>query len=361
MAATVSYNNTPNFSHLSLADSASVDDALKYVLQDRHKEDQGPQLVKNIIEKTGLLNVGDLRRLTDHDWRSLEGVPAICRIYLKYVIRSSARPGGVKAITPSAAVVGPAPTPKNNEVLFMELLQQEFNYGQPFEMSLYNSHVTMLASMGFGQDSAMEALCITENKSAEAALEVLLTMSDKDARAKRRQEVADRLGRRGALNSGGQSSQALYSQLASLQQRFDQEKVSRTKAENDLKTYIANTPRKLYKAYLKGVISDELINIQEFQQMKMYREKKKITDADHLAVLKELNLSVEQFEEMKKFDVKAKGDNECVVCLDRKKTHVIFNCMHLCLCDVCVDTVTGKSNKCPMCSKKITKVVRIFT
>jgi len=127
-----------------------------------------------------------------------------------------------------------------------------------------------------------------------------------------------------------------------------------------MKTYIANTPRKMYKAYLKGILSDELINIQEFQQMKLYREKKKITDSDHLAVLKELNMTVEQFEEMKKFDAKAKGDNECVVCLDRKKDHVIFNCMHLCLCEQCVGTVTGKSNKCPMCSKKITKVVRIF-
>lgn len=70
-------------------------------------------------------------------------------------------------------------------------------------------------------------------------------------------------------------------------------------------------------------------------------------------ILKELQLTPKQFEEMKKF--RSKGENECVVCLDKPKDHVIFNCMHLCLCEDCVVTVTNKKNaKCPLCSKKIT-------
>jgi hypothetical protein len=55
---------------------------------------------------------------------------------------------------------------------FLIALQDDFNFGQPFDMSLYSHNLSMLGSMGFKRDEAMEALCVTENKSVEAALEV---------------------------------------------------------------------------------------------------------------------------------------------------------------------------------------------
>ena len=62
---------------------------------------------------------------------------------------------------------------------------------------------------------------------------------------------------------------------------------------------------------------------------------------------------------MKKFDQKDKRDTECVVCLDKPRDHVIMNCMHLCLCEDCAATFQQPS--CPLCSKKVRKIVRIFT
>jgi hypothetical protein len=45
--------------------------------------------------------------------------------------------------------------------------------GQPFDMSLYQNHLQMLAAMGFKTEEAMEALVTTENKGIEGALEIL--------------------------------------------------------------------------------------------------------------------------------------------------------------------------------------------
>ncbi len=66
----------------------------------------------------------------------------------------------------------------------MEQLQDEFNFGQPFDMSLYQENLSMLAAMGFNNEEAMEALVITENKGVEGALEILF-QHDKTFRVKR--------------------------------------------------------------------------------------------------------------------------------------------------------------------------------
>jgi Zinc finger, C3HC4 type (RING finger) len=77
-----------------------------------------------------------------------------------------------------------------------------------------------------------------------------------------------------------------------------------------------------------------------------------------------VQLAEAEFEAMKNFSGKgggAKRDNECVVCLDKPKDHVIMNCMHLCLCEDCAVDFSEPKAKCPMCSKRVRKVVRIFT
>ena len=61
---------------------------------------------------------------------------------------------------------------------------------------------------------------------------------------------------------------------------------------------------------------------------------------------------------MKEFVLKR--DEECVVCLENKKTHVISPCMHMCLCADCATGFEGKNAKCPMCSKKVGNIARIY-
>jgi Zinc finger, C3HC4 type (RING finger)/Ubiquitin family len=48
--------------------------------------------------------------------------------------------------------------------------------------------------------------------------------------------------------------------------------------------------------------------------------------------------------------------SECVVCLERRSSHVLIPCGHLCLCGSCVTSVT----RCPICRKFIRRSLRVY-
>jgi hypothetical protein len=48
---------------------------------------------------------------------------------------------------------------------------------------------------------------------------------------------------------------------------------------------------------------------------------------------------------------------ECVVCLDAMKTHAIVPCGHLCLCESCSTRIR---TKCPICTRSITDIIKIY-
>jgi hypothetical protein len=370
---TLTFAILPSFGHLAFSDSATVEEALQYVLQARNKTDGGDSLLGKIKELTGSVTVGDLRRLTDPDWNKMD-VPAMCRIYLKCVVRQSGRTG-----TPTSS------TPKSST--FMEELQNDFNYGQAFDLSLYTSSLQQLASMGFKQEEAMEALCITENKSVESALEVLF-VGKENVKKRKRVEAVAKLGRtanrRGsqsspppsaspasnseATNSGpssssssSSSSESMAKELVNMRMQMDQEKKIRQKLELDLKTQQGAVGRTVYKEFLRGMITDPSTGNAEFDQLKLFARKKQISDSEHVKILGELNYSKQQFDDLKKSGDSKADSKDCVVCLDKPKDHIILNCMHLCLCEECGPQYANKRNaKCPMCSKRVVEIRRVY-
>lgn len=363
MAATLVYHITPSFTQLAIPDNSPVEDVIRYICQLRSKEQSIQPLFISIVQQTHATTVGDLRKLTDTEWHSLHNVPVMMRILLKNLVRQSVRGTLTK-------------TSQGDP--FLVALQDDFNYGQPFDMSLYSHNLSMLGSMGFKRDEAMEALCVTENKSVESALEYLF-LSDPTQRRRLRSEVVERLGRTASKVKNQQEAQAAAKELAEkahsnnasnhlstnelslLRQQLQAERNARLKVESEIKSHLDVLPRLVYKEFIKGLIADETISIVEYEQLKLYRDKKKISMSDHLLVLSELGLTNEKFESMKKFEVGAKRENECVVCLDKPKSHVILPCMHLCLCDDCAVSWVKKNAKCPICSKKLTQILRIFT
>src|SRR5436309_1485208 len=86
----------PSFSQLVLPDPLPVKDALSYVYAARNRDPseesqaaRANQILHTLHLATGgSQTVGDLRRLSDHDWKSLD-LSAICRIYLKHIVRQS--------------------------------------------------------------------------------------------------------------------------------------------------------------------------------------------------------------------------------------------------------------------------------
>lgn len=345
MTAAVQFALVPNFTHLALSDDQLVEEALQHVLQVRSKSDEDKKIQDAITDKTGCITVGDLRKMTDHEWKSLD-VPALCRIYLKYVVRQSARlkPGGSRS--------------------FLEVLQDDFNMGQPFDISQYDASITNLGAMGFSSDEALEALLITENKGIEKALE-LLFQPDKSIRAQKRQEAVLRIGKKvdsdKPAEAEAETGAVSSAELSSLRRQVEAERQRRQKMEIDQNAKEAKNRLASYMNYIKGLTAGEIITTSAFEQLQLYRKNENITDAEHEQTIRDLGWMMAQFDGMKKFDQKDKRDTECVVCLDKPKDHVIMNCMHLCLCEDCAPDFAKDDASCPLCSKKVRKVVRIFT
>merc|ERR1719499_2653056 len=50
--------------------------------------------------------------------------------------------------------------------------------------------------------------------------------------------------------------------------------------------------------------------------------------------------------------------NDCVICQDEPKSHIILPCMHLCVCGTCAQEY--KLKDCPLCMKRFTSIKKVF-
>lgn len=358
---------TPSFNSLVLDDSSPVSDALIEVMRARGQLDHDGSILNTIMQQTRSSTVGDLRRLTDHDWRAIE-IPAIARIYLKYVVRQSAR-----------STVG-----VDIDVGLVKL-QDEFNYGRPIMIKDFEPELNVLVSMGFTQFQSLESLCITGNKSVEGALE-LLFLPNPAEREKKRQEAVFRLGRgvdggahegrvRGRGVDGGahegrvrgntgmyddgdppsSDKSNLLKQLVLLKRQCEEERQLRERSDIQWKLKLQQVSRTAYKDYVRSVVAEDRT---VGEQLTMYREIYGISAVEHDRALTDVGISAEQFENIR--DCKVSRLNECVVCLTHSKEYVLLNCMHVCLCESCVPQFQGRGKNCPICGVTVSKVARVF-
>jgi hypothetical protein len=55
------------------------------------------------------------------------------------------------------------------------------------------------------------------------------------------------------------------------------------------------------------------------------------------------------------------SNDDCVVCMDKKKTDMFLPCGHRCVCAACAQTVSGgAAAACPICRKPITGTMRVY-
>lgn len=337
----------PSFHSLSFSDEDPIELALNHVLKVRKKNDPNGTVLQTIEETVGRNTIGELRKLTDHEWHSL-GIPAICRTYLKYCVRQS-----------SKKMTSPRRSKTNSKNSFMVELQNDFNFGEPFRMEDFKEKLKIIANMGFSHDEAMEALCITENKTVDAALDILLTC-DEQRKQQKRAEVVQRCGRmvKRAQSKISTNSPELQRQINTLTNQLKQSLSEKENLKSELKKYTDGISKMAYLEYLRGVTSDRSLSKKSFKKLQQYQMQQKISNHEHVKALKELGIKHQEFEEMK--DFKLKQSQECVVCLEKPKTHVIFDCMHMCLCETCVVNFK-RGQKCPMCSKRVVRTARIYT
>jgi hypothetical protein len=275
----------------------------------------------------------------------------MCRIFLKYVVRESARVMDVMTLEtaveePPKPVPIPIPDVQDSE--FWRSLQDDFNNGRPFRLSEYEENLKMLGSMGFAREDAMEALCMCDNKSMEA-LEILLQLaSNPSLRARKRADAAQKLGKQVGKPITIVDPR-LTQQIAELRAQLQQDREQRAAYEREATDVLR---RARYLEFLRGLIAHDMLTVKAVEALQGYSEENGVSQQQHLATLAELAITPQQFEELKRFDMKGqKFDMDCVVCLDKPRSHVIYPCGHLCLCDNCVVAVK-KKGKCPICQKR---------
>lgn len=61
--------------------------------------------------------------------------------------------------------------------------------------------------------------------------------------------------------------------------------------------------------------------------------------------------------ERNKFERKELESNECCICMERRRSHVFSNCMHLCVCEHCKDKMNGI---CPLCNSFANSTLKVF-
>lgn len=454
---------TDRFSRILLPDSTPVQQAVKLVCECKNRQALTQEVTQRLTAQTTAKTVGDLRKLTDFDWLRLH-LPVMFKVLLKHLVRLSVSP----PVGSSAAAVAPEQThlhgllidpqafaesalgkvllqqdpnlfrnagivprpvsaekPNKSELLnnepFVQALAIDFNYGQPFDFTLYQKPLKQLQELGYNKQEALEAILVSGSTGHVPALEVLFC--SQEVRQKRRLKAVQRFNRNlgstcrqqsfldespseqgsadpqqalakalqknlvisggssrppeaavadpvspqsgsggGGGGGGGDSQmvQKMYQELQQLRRRLhksgggglandDEKRVDM--AEHDLRKHS-------YREFLRGLVAGDAVTAQEQEQLKMQKDRLFITDDEHVQILQELNLTQAEFDAMKQ---SGKFDLDCVVCMDNPKSHVIFNCAHLCLCDECADEYKKKPKaQCPMCEKKVVKVVKIY-
>lgn len=351
MAALIQFAAPPSFYHLQLADSAPLSSALSIVANYCNRGDQSSNsstghsnsgLVQRLNDKLTAKfqydpTVRTLRCLSDAEWNSMDCLPAMARIYLKYLTRQSQRIPDQTSNQSTSSLdrpVSSSPIPPTDP---MFELQRDFNGGQPFDLSIYKSSLTTLTAMGFPSNEALEALIVTDNKGPESALSHLF--ADPDLRVRKREEAKIKYVR----------SQPLGTVQGSTPNP-------------------SPSPTDMYREFLRGVLVHDQLSKRSYDAIKSERERRKLSKKEHLAVLEKLEVSEADWERLRKGRAGAAGDNEswdmdCVVCLDSRKSHVVRNCGHLCMCGPCADQLIKakcKKAKCPMCEQEITEVMKVY-
>ena len=127
---------------------------------------------------------------------------------------------------------------------------------------------------------------------------------------------------------------------------------------------IAKTSRlTLYTEYVRGIIAEQTINTAELTHMDRYKQQRKINEEDHNGTLKLLGYTNDSFDKLKSYEDVTTNEDECVVCYEPPKDHMIMPCNHVCLCPECAEENFSQPHdgqKCPLCSKDIEAVKQVY-
>jgi len=364
MAATIDfhgprskYHLAPDFTAIALSDEEKIAKALDIVLRAKKKSVLPAErdiLVKNISSFAKGEDVGCLRALQERDWKQLD-VPLICRIYLKHLIMQSC------ALTRQ------------------QLLECDFNSGLKYNWTTVQDKVAQILALGFSRNEALEAIMVTDNKQVELAAQYLLTdeetrkMEYERAKRQRNQSVPPnrhftiikriKEEKSQKLQWQKKSENELLLEIQHLRGQLKKFRAKRQELEKKRNAMAKDSRLTLYKEYIRGIVAEGQINTSEVTHMDRYKAQRKITDDDHKKIIASLNFTEKSFDALKTYEDTNTNEDECVVCYEPPKDHMILPCNHVCLCPECAEenfATRDSSQQCPLCSMPIEDVKQVY-
>ncbi len=97
--------------------------------------------------------------------------------------------------------------------------------------------------------------------------------------------------------------------------------------------------------------------------MERYKNERRINENDHIETLRELGYDTNTFDCLKSYEDITNDENECIVCYDPPRDHMIMPCNCVCLCPECAEDnfpPPHDGQKCPSCGKDIQSIKQIF-
>jgi Holliday junction resolvasome RuvABC DNA-binding subunit len=259
---------------------------------------------------------------------------------------------------------------------FQQLLECDFNNGLEVDWQSMQEQVTSLLAIGFSRDEALEALIVTGNENLELAAQYLI--NDKEARKQERERakrnankfvspnrhwtVTQRMKeeKEEQLKWMKKSDGELELELQSIRQQIASEREKRVQLEKQRNELARKSKLALYLEYLKGVTCDPQLNPNEQQQIETWRNQRKIAKEDHLATLAELGYTEESFDKLRTYEDVTNNNDECIVCYEPPRDHMLLPCHHVCLCADCAEQYKDGGNPCPLCDTEVQEVKQVF-
>lgn len=342
----------PNFTQVALSNEQPVGDALEIVFKARKRavpEEKKRQMISIVENFAGDTRISALRQLTDEQWVDLK-LPLMARLYLKHLMKQSV------------------------SLNTLELLECDFNQGKPIDWDTYNDLLNNCMNMGFQKGDSLEGLVVCR-KNLQDALEYLL-ISDIQRKkerdqARRNQKMWVPPSKHHTVLAAETAAQEKLNKYNNKTGRELKEEIDRIKSEvetarnrnKSLEQEIEDKRRahqkNLYREYMRGLLCNHNIGAEELQRQQKYMKQRGIEQEAHKTVLAELDVTLEDFENMKDLNT-SNFKNECVVCLDPPRDHIILPCKHVCLCGDCAeDYLEGGVEECPQCRVKIIEIKQV--
>jgi len=138
------------------------------------------------------------------------------------------------------------------------------------------------------------------------------------------------------------------------------ERAKREELETKRDFLVQTSKLSLYSEFIKGIICDPKINPSEQQQIETYRLQRKIDTNDHINVIKTLGFNEENFDKLKTYDDVQTNNDECIVCYEPPRDHMLIPCHHVSLCPDCADQYKSGEQPCPLCDGPVEECRQVF-